>query len=267
MLFLDPTIVTRRSRPLSPKELGDLDDRQSKIPGFSLTSAAKSHVAIVGAGGIGSQVAWMLARKGYGRLTLMDPDAVETSNLSRQMFDRRDRGKNKAAQLAKALASTAMFPLEITAYPHYFQEVKAIPGALDGVDLIICAPDNNPTRRAVAAYGIARRMPVILGAVSRTGGQCYVMVQEPDQACWSCAFPEYRNDERYPCNVGGIVDILGVLAGSIAYATDTLMCSRARHWNVRTTGLDGAVPDRAYVATRKPDCPLCGHRKGDDAHA
>lgn len=64
---------------------------------------ATSHVAVVGCGGLGSNIAMMLVRAGVGRLTLIDFDVVDDSNLNRQMFFRDQVGQPKVAALAETL--------------------------------------------------------------------------------------------------------------------------------------------------------------------
>ena len=64
---------------------------------------AASHVAVIGCGGLGSNAAAMLVRAGVGELTLIDFDAVEPSNLNRQLFFADQLGQPKAAALADTL--------------------------------------------------------------------------------------------------------------------------------------------------------------------
>jgi sulfur carrier protein ThiS adenylyltransferase len=63
----------------------------------------RASVGIAGAGGIGSNVAWMLVRAGLGRLTVIDFDQVEERNLNRQFYFRDQTGMSKVAALAESL--------------------------------------------------------------------------------------------------------------------------------------------------------------------
>src|ERR1700682_3783751 len=79
------------------------EDRQQKNPGCDQEVFSKSRVLCIGAGGIVSQIAPTLVRKGIGRITLLDSDIVETSNLNRQRFYIKDVDQNKALALAENL--------------------------------------------------------------------------------------------------------------------------------------------------------------------
>src|SRR5215831_7829104 len=92
--FGSPASIERTGRAV-PGAL----DRQQKIPGFDQEAYSSASVLCIGAGGLISHVAPTLCRKGIGRLTVLDRDVVEPSNLNRQLFFRQDVGKNKAHRL------------------------------------------------------------------------------------------------------------------------------------------------------------------------
>jgi len=256
------TPVTFRGHPLPPARWAELNASQQGIEGFYLPAHQAARALLVGCGGIGSHVATAMVRKGLGALDGWDDDLVETKNLTRQLFSRYDITQFKAVALARQLARDALFPTEIRALPLRFQEIVAGDFALPRYSLIICGVDNNPTRRAVTVFALRRRIPVIYAAVSHDGNSLYVMVQEakPGAACWGCAFPNYVNDDAYPCNLPGIIDVLQVVSGLIVYAVDTVLCGRPRDWNVRHVYLDGAIPERTRSLARRPGCALCtGH--------
>src|SRR5262249_37047770 len=92
---------SKTSIELRGKAVPGAEDRQRKILGFDQEEFSRSHVLCIGAGGIISQVAPTLARKGIGKITLLDDDTVETSNLNRQRFYEKDVGEHKAVALAR----------------------------------------------------------------------------------------------------------------------------------------------------------------------
>src|SRR5712691_4736892 len=92
---VSPTLIELRG-----KAVPGATDRQQKIPGFDQAVFSRSGVLCIGAGGIISQIAPTLVRKGIGRITLLDDDIVEVSNLNRQRFYIEDVGENKALALA-----------------------------------------------------------------------------------------------------------------------------------------------------------------------
>src|ERR1700730_13311834 len=108
---------SRTSVKLHGKAVAGADDRQKRISGFDQERFSKSRVLCIGAGGINSQIAPTLVRKGVGRITLVDDDIVEPTNLNRQRFYIKDVGENKAIALAKNLQPECIVATEIRGYP------------------------------------------------------------------------------------------------------------------------------------------------------
>jgi len=91
----------------------------------------------------------------------------------------------------------------------------------------------------------------------------YVFVQEPDSACWGCAFPTKVNDRNhYPC-AASMGDLVKVVTGIAAYAYTALFTERRRSWNYYEVSLTSRVTRSTYQVPRRPDCPLCGARAAD----
>lgn len=242
---------------LRGKAIPGAEDRQRKIPGFDQEVFSRTHVLCIGAGGIISQIAPTLVRKGIGKITLLDDDVVEPSNLNRQHFYTKDIGRNKAIALARNLQPECIVRTEIRGYALRLEE--AIARGIDiGCDVAVCGVDNNPARVAASRYFRSRQVPVIFSAVSRDGDHGYVFVQEPAGPCIGCLFPDIVSDERYPCpGTPAIADILQAVGAHVAYAVDTLFMPRVRSWNYRRTNLSDTSFDCARQTERRPKCPIC----------
>ena len=253
---------TFRTKPCRSVQLEQLNSSQGKVGGFDLETYQGSHVVQVGGGGIGSHTANALVRKGIGWLTILDDDQVELPNLTRQLFSKGDIGKNKSLALGRRLEREGFFSTTIHAMPYRFREWAETGHSEEKIDAIICGVDNNPTRVDVSRFGIQHGIPVIHAAVSRDGNSLYCMVQEPGEACFGCMFPHALDDEEYPCNLPGIIDVLQMVAGLIVFSLDSVLCGRSRAWNVRRIFLDGTFSDRTERIERKIECPLCGKREG-----
>ena len=234
--------VSHNSIKLRGKAIPEAGDRQQKIPGFDQGIFSRSHVLCIGAGGIVSQIAPTLVRKGIGAITLLDDDIVEPSNLNRQRFYIKDIGENKALALARNLQPECIAETDIAGIPLRFEEAVARETDLS-CDVAICGVDNNPARAAASRYFGANGTPVIFTAVSRNGDHGYVFVQTTDGACLGCMFPDMVNDDRYPCpGTPAIADILQAVGALAVYAVDTLLMNRQRLWNYRRISLsDGAL--------------------------
>jgi molybdopterin/thiamine biosynthesis adenylyltransferase len=246
--------ASRRSIRLFGKAIPGAQDRQQKIPGFDQAMFSKSSVLCIGAGGIISQIAPTLVRKGIGGITLLDDDIVEPSNLNRQRFYIRDVGQNKATSLARNLKPECIAATEIRGIPLRLQE--AIARRVDlSCDVAICGVDNNPARIAASRYFRANGIPIIFMAVSLGGDHGYVFVQEATGPCIACLFPDMVNDDRYPCpGTPAVADILQAVGALAVYAVDTLFMNRPRHWNYRRINLPDAALDGWCVIPERPDC-------------
>lgn len=247
-----------KTKPVARKKWGRLNSSQEKISGFDLKTYQDSDVLLIGGGAIGSHVGLGMVRKGIKGLDILDDDKVELKNLTRQIYYLKNVGKNKAISLAKILSKEGFFKSTIRGYPYRFQEALETGMDLSSYKAIICAVDNNATRILAAEYCLSRSIPLILNAVSRDGTQLYCAVQEPGRACFGCLMPQAINDNRYPCNLPGIIDVIQVVSGFTVYALDTLLTHRYREWNLRMISLDGSIPDSCLSIPKKGHCPLCG---------
>src|SRR5437016_3275582 len=88
--------ILQKSRRYVGRAIPGATDRQQRLAGFDQAVYSNSRVVCIGAGGLISQIAPTLVRKGIGSLTILDDDIVEPSNLNRQRFYVKDLGQNKA---------------------------------------------------------------------------------------------------------------------------------------------------------------------------
>ena len=187
--------VSRTSIRICGKAIPGALDRQQRVPGFDQTALSGSSIVCIGAGGIISQIAPTLARKGVGRITVLDDDVVEPTNLNRQRFYIKDVGKNKAISLARNLKPECIAATDIRGIPLRFQEAVARQMDLSCA-IAICGVDNNPARVAASRFFRAKSIPVIFAAVSTAGDHGYVFVQEADGPCLMCLYPDIAGDKR-----------------------------------------------------------------------
>lgn len=237
-------------------------DRFLRLPGADQQALARAHVIQIGCGGLGGECGHGLVRKGIGRLTLLDFDTVELSNLARQFFGPDDLGQNKALALARNLTHQATGRTLIEAHARSFQD------ALDrGIDLkgniAIVGVDNNDTRIAAAHYFLKRRIPVIFLAVDAQAAKGYVFVQtsRPGQPCFLCLFPDAAQDRRIHGCAGASIEILKIVAGIALYAVDSLLMPRPRPWNYKEVFLDMSG-DGQRVILQRSGCPMCNSQGG-----
>jgi molybdopterin/thiamine biosynthesis adenylyltransferase len=252
-----PFIGSRISIKLRGEAIPGAEDRQQRVPGFDQAVFSGSSVLCIGAGGIISQIAPPLVRKGIGKITVLDDDFVEPSNLNRQRFYIKDVGENKALAFARNLQPECIAATDIHGYAFRLEE--AIARNIDlTCNVAICGVDNNPGRVAASRFFRSQNVPVIFTAVSRDADHGYVFVQEKDGPCIACVFPDMVDDDRFPCpGTPAIADILQAVGALAVYATDTLLMERPRTWNYRRTGLSDPTLDGGSMILQKEGCALC----------
>jgi len=218
---------------------------------------------VVGAGGLGSPAGLYLAAAGIGRILLADDDAVDLTNLQRQILHRQDRiGEPKAESGRRSM-------LEIN--PGI--EVEAIARRLDGdamleavarADVVLDCCDNFATRQAVNRACVAHRKPLVSGAAIRFDGQIAVFdPRRDDSPCYHCLFPEGQDIEEVRCATMGVfapltgivgttqaAEALKLVGGFGAPAVGRLLMldARAMRWH------EVKVP-------RDPGCAVCATRR------
>jgi len=236
-------------------------DRQQRLAGFNQAVYSKSSVVCIGAGGLVSQIAPTLVRKGIGALKILDDDVVEPSNLNRQRFYAKDLGHNKAYALIENLVPECVHTTVLTAYPLLLEE--AIDSGIElGCDVAICGVDNNPARIAASRHFRSLKIPVIFTAVSADADHGYVFVQAANGPCFGCLFPDAVDSRTYACPATpAIADSLQAVGALTVYAVDTCLMDRPRRWNYRRIYLSDWEWDAGMVIERRSNCSLIGNHR------
>jgi molybdopterin-synthase adenylyltransferase len=222
-----------------------------------------SRVLVVGAGGIGSAALLYLAAAGVGRLGLVDHDAVELSNLQRQILYRSaDLGKRKATLAKESLAALnphcRVETIDLRLTPANVQEV------LQGFEVVLDASDNFPTRFLLAECCWQNRIPLVSAAATGWHGKLMVALPGADNPCYRCLVPEMPSAEAVPSSTES--GILGAVAGTMgclqAVETLKLLLGRESSLSRKLLAYDGlAGRFQSLDRVKRPDCPLCGQGK------
>ena len=231
-------------------------DRQKKITGFDQEKYSRSHVLCIGAGGLISNIAPALVRKGIGKITILDPDVVDASNLNRQRFYRSDIGKNKAIELTRNLKRECIHETKLVG--HSMSLETAIEQGIDlRCNIAVCGVDNNPARVAAASFFRAAATPVIFTGVSAEADHGYVFIQQTSGPCLGCLFPDIANDDLYPCpGTPAISDILQLVGALAAYAIDSELMQRRCAWNYRSEYLHSGEWESSRILGVRQECTV-----------
>lgn len=219
-----------------------------------------SHALIVGAGGLGSPAALYLASAGVGKITLVDDDTVDFTNLQRQILHTQARVGMAKAESGK-LALTAVNP-EITVIS---LQQRLSGDALDALvataDIVLDCTDNFATRHAINRACVHHRKPLISGAAIRFDGQISVYdMRRDDSPCYHCLFPEGEDVEEVRCAVMGVFAPLTGIVGTMQAAEALkLAAGIGESLSGRLLLLDALEMEWRTVKFRKdPGCTVCG---------
>lgn len=172
---------------------------------------------VVGAGGLGGPLALALGAAGI-ELAIVDPDAVEISNLHRQIhFTSLDVGKAKASVLAGAVVARGGIA---KGYQLRWTAADADDISSDS-DLIVDGSDDPATKFAVADWAVATGRPYVIAAALRYGGNA--LAGAPGHACYRCLFEEPV--DAASCQAAGV---LGPVVGAIGGVAAALAIGLAR---------------------------------------
>ena len=207
MTELSDEELERYARQIVLHEIGGVGQRRLKAAG----------VAVVGAGGIGSAAIPALAGAGIGRLTIIDDDAVEETNLHRQLMFRTDQIGQPKAPLAARFAE-ALNPFVSAQGVQARLDATNVTQLLSGHDVILDGSDNFATRLTVSDAATRLRIPLVSAAAARFQAQVGLFRGwEADKPCYRCFVGNaFDTDDCDNCAEVGVLGALAAMAGDFA---------------------------------------------------
>ena len=220
-----------------------------------------SSVLLIGAGGLGAPAALYLAAAGVGHLGLCDFDAVDLSNLQRQvLYTTDDVGSLKTEVAAHRLR--ALNPDVKISLHEAKLEARNAPQVFAGYDVVLDGTDTFPSRYLASDVCVWQKKPLVSGSVMRFEGQVAVFDAQRGP-CYRCLFPEPPPPELAPnCAEAGV---LGVLPGVIGMLQATevlkLLLGIGEPLVGRLLVYDAlALEFKSFRIPKDPDCAVCGER-------
>jgi molybdopterin/thiamine biosynthesis adenylyltransferase len=247
----DPTLL-RYSRHLLLEEIG--------VAGQEAYGRAR--VLLIGAGGLGSPAASYLVAAGVGRLVLVDHDAVDLTNLQRQLLHTTARIGQPKAESA-ALALRALNPDVVVDARVLRADAGNLAALLEEVDLVVDCCDNRATRYALNRACVAARRPLVSGAASALAGQLSVYdLRRADAPCYACLFPEGPGSDETCATTGVFAPLTGVIGALQAAEALRLIHPFGEPATGQLLTVDGAsMAFRRLRFARDPACPVCAGRR------
>ena len=221
-----------------------------------------AHALVIGAGGLGSPAALFLGTAGVGRITLVDHDRVDVTNLQRQIAHSLARvDQPKAESAAAGIAAINPEPRVRTITER--ADAALLDALVPQADVVLDCTDNFPTRHLVNAACVKHGKPLVSGAALGFDAQLSVYDSRGRTSpCYACLFPADQPPEEQRCAVMGVFAPLVGIIGSMQAAEALKLLA----------GMGSALPGRLLMldarrmewtdlqVARDPRCPCCGDR-------
>ncbi|MDD4859047.1 MAG: HesA/MoeB/ThiF family protein [Dehalococcoidales bacterium] len=231
--------------------------RQIAYPGLEEDGQQRlkaSHVVVAGLGGLGCLAATYLACAGVGRITVVDCDSVELSNLNRQMLHWEDdvgepKPQSVAEKLKKINSTVKVVPV--------FEKITEnnARGIIKKAQVVIDATDNFETRFILNAACVAEKIPLVHGGVHSFLGELTTIIPG-ETPCLACVFPDTAKKQNHfpvfgvnPALVATlqVTETIKLIAGF-----GTLLKGRMLYINAET------MEFKFFNLSKRVNCPVCG---------
>jgi sulfur-carrier protein adenylyltransferase/sulfurtransferase len=247
---LDDAKRRRYSRHLLIPEVGE--EGQQKL--------LDSRVLLIGAGGLGSPAGLYLAAAGIGPIGIVDDDAVDETNLQRQIVHSTERLGDSKADSAKRTIEALNPDVTVEVFKERLTSENADRILGEGWDVIVDGADNFPTRYLLNDASVWHRIPVVHGSIFRFEGQTTVF-KPHEGPCYRCLFPQPPPPELAPsCAEGGVLGVLPGVIGSLQTNEALKLALGIGEPLVgRLLMFDALAGTFTEISLRRdPDCPVCG---------
>ncbi len=219
----------------------------------------QARVLCVGAGGLGAPLVMYLAAAGVGTLGLVDFDAVDFTNLQRQIIHgTSDVGRSKLESARDAIREINP-NVDVVPYETRLTSENALEIFKD-FDIVADGTDNFPTRYLVNDACVLLGKPNVYGSIFRFEGQASVFYAQ-EGPCYRCLYPEPPPPGLVPsCAEGGVLGVLPGIVGCLqALETVKLIIGKGKPLIGRLLLFDAlGMRFRELKLRKNPDCPICG---------
>ena len=218
-----------------------------------------SHVLIIGAGGLGSPASMYLAAAGVCKLTLVDNDTVELSNLQRQLAHAEsDLGANKVDSAAATLRAINS-DVEVVALNRRVGTAE-LGELVSSADVVLDTTDNVETRFAINRACLAAKVPLVSGAAIRLEGQIAVFdSRQSDSPCYECLYKGGEGGDLTCADNGVFAPVVGIIGSMQALEALKLIAQFGDTLVGRLLLFDASSMQwREMKLPRDPNCLACG---------
>jgi molybdopterin/thiamine biosynthesis adenylyltransferase len=247
---MNDTQLLRYSRHILLDEIG-IEGQQRLL---------RSHALVIGAGGLGCPAVLYLGSAGVGRITLVDPDRVDLTNLQRQIAHTVARVNHPKAESARE-AVAALNPEVLVHALVQRADAAALDTLVPQADVVLDCTDNYRTRQVINAACVRHGKPLVSGAAIRFDAQ--VSVYDPRDAscpCYACVFaPDAAFDEVECATLGVFAPLVGIVGTLQAAEALKILAGIGTSLAGRLQMLDARTMHWSEMRLlKRRDCAVCG---------
>ncbi|MDA0128726.1 molybdopterin-synthase adenylyltransferase MoeB [Vibrio sp. MarTm2] len=218
----------------------------------------QSSVLVLGAGGLGCASSQYLATAGVGKLTLVDDDVVELSNLQRQVLHHdSDIGRKKVESAADALKELNPH-LNVATVDKRLSDTE-LKTLIEQHTLVLDASDNVDTRNQLNRLCYAAKVPLVSGAAIRMEGQISVFTyQDAEQPCYECLSALFGDGALSCVEAGVMAPVVGIVGAVQAMEAIKVIANYGTPKQGKILMLDAMTMSwREMKLMKMPTCSVC----------
>lgn len=218
----------------------------------------QSSILIIGAGGLGCASGQYLAAAGIGKLTLVDFDRVELSNLQRQLLHTdADIGKYKVDSAQESLCSINPH-LNVDTISARLDD-QAMLALIQSHQLVLDATDNVETRNQLNKLCFQSKIPLVSGAAIRMEGQISVFTYHDHDPCYECLSALFGSTSLTCVEAGVMSPVVGIIGAMQALEAIKVIANYGKPYTNKLMIFDAlSLNWREMKLAKNPSCPICG---------
>jgi len=240
--------------------------RQILIPGFEedgQEALLGANLLLIGVGGLGCAAAQYLVGAGIGRITLVDDDRVELTNLPRQILHKEASVGQPKVESARQQLSQLNSACQITALAQRLS-AEQLTDAVQQHDLVVDCCDNLDTRQLLNQICYANQTPLVSGAAIRCEGQVSSFSMQPGAPCYQCMSRHFGEQQLSCMQSGVLAPVVGIIGATQALEAIKLLTGYGQPLVGRILLLDGSSMEwRSFVLAPDSSCEVCGAAQPD----
>ena len=220
-----------------------------------------AHALVIGVGGLGSPAAFYLASAGIGKITLVDNDTVDLTNLQRQILHTTERVGQPKAQSGKQTLAQINPEIEVVALDERIAGER-LAELVKQASVVLDCTDNFATRHAINRACVEHKVPLVSGAAIRFDGQISVFDSRYGNApCYACLFAPEQEFEEVLCSTMGVfAPLVGIIGTMQAAEALKLIAGIGESLAGRLLLLDARHMEWTSIqVARNAACSVCGH--------